>query len=147
MGKKIFGILVCMLFIATLLPVTNATNENDAKSLIAQRHWFPTCYINATGLIENVMVKTLFSGQINNQGFAVLWLCQWDGFNSTIPTTVTIYYEKNGKVLWTNEGQDGIWALKMFFYRGVYTDSETPDSRPIVHLEGKVTLAVTLTGS
>jgi hypothetical protein len=144
MRRKVLGILVCILFIATLVPVTSATNENGAKPLITLRHWFPTCYINATGLIYNVMIKSLFFGQFNNHGFAVTWLCQWDGFNTTIPTTVTIYSEKGGEVLWTNEGQNGIWALKMFFYRGVYTYEETPDGRPIVHLEGKATLAVTL---
>ena len=93
------------------------------------------------------MVKCFFSGQINNHVFALYWLTQWDGFNKTVPTMVIIYSEKDGQVLWTNEGQVGIWALKMFLYRGVYTTSRTPDDRLVIHLEGNAGVAVTLTGS
>jgi hypothetical protein len=145
MRRKLLGILVCMLFLTTLVPVMSATPKDTPQPLITARHYYPTCYIEATGVIANVMWKSFFSGQINNHGFAVVWLCQWDGFNTTIPTTVTIYSKKGGDVLWTNDGQEGIWALKMYFYRGVYTYDETPDGHPIVHLEGKATLAVTLT--
>ncbi len=143
MGKKILGVLVCMLFLVTLIPMTSATTIESPKPLIAQRHFFKTCSINATGLIENMMWKTLFSGQINNHAAAVFWLIQWDDFNTTIPTTVTIS-SQNGTVLWSNSEPLGIWAVKLFFYRGVYTTSRTPDDRLVVHLEGKVAFVITL---
>jgi len=133
-----------MLLITTLLPLTSATQEQTAQPALAVRHVFRHCYVNATGLIYNVMIKSFYSGQIFNHAFAVYWLCQWDGDNTSYPTHLTIYSEKGGDVLWTNEGDLGIWAVKMFLYRGAYTYSKTPDGRPIVHLEGKVLKIVEL---
>jgi len=133
-----------MLLFIIVVPVMNATTVENPKPLIAQRHYFKTFYINASGLIANVMFKSFFSGQINNHAFSVFWLTQWDDFNTIIPTTVTIYSEKNGEVLWTNSEPLGIWARKMFFYRGVYSTSWTPDDRLVVHLEGQTAFAVTL---
>jgi len=144
MERKLGFVCVCMLIFLTVMPVMNATSVESPRSLLTQRHYFPTCYINATGLVANVMFKCLFSGQINNHAFSVFWLTQWDDFNTTVPTTVTIYSEKGGELLWTNSDPLGFWALKMLFYRGVYTTSWTPDDRLVVHLEGNAALAVTL---
>ena len=127
----------------------SATTENTVKSLLAERQVFTNFYIHATGLLEygNIMVKSFFSGQINNHAFALYWLIGWDDFNTTFPTTVTIYSEKDGQVLWTNEGQDGIWELKLFFYKGTYTTLSTPDDRLVIHLDGNAKASITLTGS
>jgi len=123
--------------------------ENITKPLITERNVFTNCYVNATSLLEygNIIIKSLFSGQINNHAFALYWFIEWDDFNTTVPTTVTIYSETNGQVLWTNDGQDGVWALKLFGYTGIYTTSSTQDDRLIIHLDDNSRATIKITGS
>ena len=101
MKMKLLGILVCMLLIATAIPLTNAINENNIegavahKDSIARRRVFTTCYIEASGSV-NHMWKTFwfrpFSGDI---AFVSYWAISFQEPD----VEVTIYNRKNGRVL------------------------------------------------
>jgi hypothetical protein len=145
MRRKIFGILVCMLLILTLSPTMNATSANY-KPLAQKNETFKNCYIKCDGLLElgNVMHKIIFLRN-NDNTFVFFWLIEWDNFNTNFPTTVTIYSEKNGQVLWNNDGIDGIWGLHLIVYKGSYTQSSASDGRLILHIEGNARLAITHT--
>ena len=107
MGKKILGILVCMLFILTTVSTVPARQERTV---------YKNCYIEVEAEGEGLynMVKYVFlrpSG--DNSAFVLCWILQWMGPEYG---TVKIYDQKNGNELWNNQNEEGIWAFKLFFY-------------------------------
>jgi len=58
-------------------------------------------------------------------------------------STIKIYDEKNGQELWHNENLDGIWAMKFFFYTGLYTWT-TEDGHSVLNLQGSIKAVVIL---
>ena len=112
MKKKILGILVCMLFILTTVSTAAAKQE---------RTIYKNCYIEVeaqrAGLYN--MVKYVFlKPNGDNSAFVLCWLIQWLGPEYV---TVKIYDKKNGNELWNNQNQEGIWAFRLLFYKGLYT--------------------------
>ena len=148
MGRKVVGILVGMLFFTTVIQAIAASPDQQGKPLVDNKEVFKNCYIDATGLLEygNVMRQYLHL-TVGDHSFVAYWWITWDDFNATNPTTVSIYSEKNGELLWNNEGhQGGVWSIQLFLYRGIYTNTKLVDGRLIIHLEGNTRVAITHTG-
>ena len=134
MGKKILGILVCMLFILTTVSTVPARQERTV---------YKNCYIEVEAEREGLynMVKYVFlrpSG--DNSAFVLCWILQWMGPEYG---TVKIYDQKNGNELWNNQNQEGIWATKLFFYNGLYTWS-TENGHSVLSLQGTSKATVVL---
>jgi hypothetical protein len=124
MGRKIFGILVCMLFMLTMVSTVTARQE---------RTLYKNCYIEAEADREelNFWKYVFLRPYQDDRAFVLCWVIQWMGPNAT----VKIYDEKNGNEIWNNGNQEGIWATKLFFYTGLYTWS-TENGHSVMNLQG-----------
>lgn len=134
MRKKILGILVCILFILTTVSIVTAKQE---------RSIYKNCYLEVeahrAGLYR--MVKCVFlKPNGDNSAFVLCWIIQWLGPEYV---TVKIYDQKNGNELWNNQNQEGIWAFKLFFYKGLYTWS-TENGEDVLNLQGTTKFTVVL---
>ncbi len=136
MGRKILGILVCMLFILTMVSTVGAKQE---------RQVFKNCYFEAKGdLAEGVhnFWKYVFLREEGTDNvFALFWVMQWLEPN----VTVKIYDEKNGQEIWNEGNQEGLWATMLFVYRGTYTWT-IEDGHDVMTLEGTAKVIITYTG-
>jgi hypothetical protein len=134
MGKKILGILVCMLFILTTVSTVAARQERTV---------YKNCYIEVEVEGEGLynMVKYVFLRPTGDNSASVLcWILQWMGPEYG---TVKIFDQKNGNELWNNQNQEGIWATKLFFYNGLYTWS-TENGHSVLNLQGTSKATVVL---
>ena len=132
MGRKIFGILVCMLFIlTTMVSLVSAEQE---------RNKYRGCYIEASGEISEKdwfaiirlpnMWKTFwFRPPLDEQkAFVSFWRIIYDS-----DSTVTIYSEKNGDILWDHNGRQDVHLIIVGF-RGIYIPSQSNPDEPL-HVE------------
>lgn len=146
MRMKILGILICVLLIATAMPLTNAINENSTegvatqKNNITKRRVFTTCYIEASGSVDHMWKTFWFRPFRSDYAFISYWAISF----LEPDVEVTIYNRENGRVLWQNENDYGQWGLKLIGYFGVYTNPPGDDDLRI-NLRGKALLAITLT--
>lgn len=134
MGKKILGILVCMLFILTTVSTVAAKQE---------RTLYKNCYLEVEAQREGLyrMIKYVFlRPNGDNSAFVLCWLIQWMGPEYV---TVKIYDQKNGNELWNNQNQEGIWAFRLFFYNGLYTWS-TENGQDMFTLQGSTKAIIVL---
>jgi hypothetical protein len=147
MGRKVFGVLIGLMVLATVVPLTSAQSHPVVRPTEQINKTYTNCYIESDGILEfgNVMHKLVYL-KLLRHAFVLFWLIEWDNTNDIYPTTVTVYSSKGGDVLWTNEGQEGIWGLHLLLYRGIYTQTSTEDGRLIIHLEGNTAVAITHTG-
>jgi hypothetical protein len=132
MGKKIFGILVCMLFILTTM--VSVVSANQEKTL------YKGCYIEASGEISEKdwfaiirlpnMWKTFwFRPPFNEQkAFVSFWRIVYDS-----KSTVTIYSEQNGDILWDHNGQQDVHLIIIGFH-GIYIPEQSNPDEPL-HVE------------
>ncbi len=146
MRKKILGILICVLLIATAIPFTNAINANNTAAIINQkdnivkRRVFTTCYIEASGPVNHMWKTFWFKPFRGDYAFVSYWAISFEEFF----VEVTIYNHENGRVLWQNEKDFGQWGLKLIGYFGVYANPSGDDGLRI-NLRGKALLAITIT--
>ncbi len=134
MGKKILGVLVCMLFLLT------AVSTVAAKQ---QRAVYKDCYLEVEAQSEGIygMLKYVFlRPNGNTSAFVVCWILQWMG-----PEFVTakIFDKKNGNELWNNQNQPAIWATKLFFFKGLYTFTNH-DGQDVMVIQGTTKATVVL---
>ena len=145
MRRKIVGILICALLVATAMPFTNALNANgteesiNQKEAIAKRRVFTTCYIEASGPVNHMWKTFWFRPFRGDYAFVSYWAISF----REPDVEVTIYNRENGRVLWQNEEDFGQWGLKLIGYFGVYTNP--PDEGLRITLRGKALLAITIT--
>ena len=135
MGKKILCILIGMLFILTTVSTVAARQERTV---------YKDCYIEAKGDlaegIHNFFKYVFLKPYGDDRVFVLFWVMQWMEPN----VSVKIYEEKNGQELWSNEGQEGIWAIKLFVYQGLYY--WTNETGPwMINLQGTAKAAITFT--
>ena len=138
MKGKIGGLFICMLLIVTLLPIGSATQPVPSE---IQR--FSNCYIVAEGrltekdfpsIIGISMWKIWYMRPFNDDRANVFyWFIR---FNET--STVTIYSEENGEVLWQHQGEL-IPQLRMLRFTGIYLNELTEKGN--LHIELRGTLA------
>ncbi len=137
MKRKVSGILICMLFFAVALPAVSASQPTPAQ---IQR--FGACYIVAEGeltekdfpsIIGTSMWKIMYTRPFNDDRAHVFyWFLR---FNET--STVTIYSEENGEVLWQHQG-DTVPQLRMLLFKGIYLNEETDDGRLHIEIRGTI---------
>ena len=133
MGKKILGILVCMLFLLTTVSTVTARQERTV---------YKNCYIEVEvdqEALYNMQKIVYFRPFQDNRAFALCWIIQWIGTNGTIK----IYDKINRNEIWNNENQEGIWATKLFIYTGLYTWS-TENGHSVLNLQGNTKAVVIL---
>jgi hypothetical protein len=134
MGKKIFGIFVCLLFILATVSTVAAKQERTV---------YKNCYIEVEAQSEGLynMVKYFFiRPNGNTSAFVFYWILQWMGPDDV---TMKIFNQKNGNELWNNQNQEGIWATKLFFFKGLYTWS-TENGQDIMILQGTTRATIIL---
>jgi len=145
MRKKIIGLIIGMLFITVLLPSISAAPTFGNKKEI-----FKNCYIEASGEVEPVsgnlfrylMFKYFFIRPYgDDRAFVLLWLIEW----WEPEVTVTIYSEKNGEILWQDTGLIGVWGMRLFWYKGIYTNEGSTEDQLVVNLEGTAKSVVVFT--
>ena len=145
MRKKIVGILMCVLLVATAIPITSATNVNNTEILvtqkdnIAKRRLFTTCYIEASGSVNHMWKTFWFRPFHGDYALVSYWAISFEEPN----VEVTIYNRENGRVLWQNENDIGQWGLKLIGYFGAYTNP--PDDGLRINLRGNALFAITIT--
>jgi hypothetical protein len=135
MGKKILGILVCLLFLLTTISTVAARQERTV---------YKNCYVEVeaqTDGLYNMLKYVFFRPRGDNSAFVLCWILQWMGPDLV---TVKIYDQKNGTELWNNGNQEAIWATKFFFYSGLYTWS-TENEHSVLNLQGTAKAVVVLT--
>jgi hypothetical protein len=124
-----------MLFIVTTISTISAKQEKQV---------FENCYIEAKGElahgIHNFWKLVFLKPHNDDRAFVLYWVMQWMEPN----VTVTIYDEKSGQMLWNEGNQEGMWALKLFFYNGIYTWS-CEDGQWLMNLQGNAKVAITYT--
>ena len=135
MKSKIIGLCVCMLLFGTILPVISATQPKPTE---IQR--FNSCYIVADGkltqkdfpsIIGTSMWKICYTRPFNtDRANVVYWFIR---FNET--STVTIYAEENGEVLWQHQGNT-VPQLRMLMFKGIYLNEMTEDGQLHIELSG-----------
>lgn len=138
MKGKIGGLLICMLLIGTLLPIGSATQPilNDIQR-------FSNCYIVAEGrltekdfpsIIGTSMWKICYYRPFDDDRANVFyWFIR---FNET--STVTIYSEENGEILWQHQG-DLVPQLRMIRFKGIYLNELTEEGKLHIELRGTLT--------
>ncbi len=134
MGRKILGILICMLFLLTAVSTVSAKQE---------RTWYKNCYIEVDAQGEGIynMIKYVFlRPNGDSSAFVLCWIIQWMGPELV---TVKIFDKKGGTEVWNNQNQEGIWAFKLLFYNGVYTWSPGA-GHDVFHLSGSTKAIVVL---
>ena len=134
MGRKIVGILVCMLFLLTTASTVCAKQE---------RTWYKNSYIEVDAQREGLynMIKYVFLKPTgDSSAFVLCWIIQWMGPEYV---TVRIFDKKGGTEVWNNQIQEGIWAFKLFFFNGLYTWSPGA-GQDALHLEGTTRAIVVL---
>ena len=149
MKKKIIVILICMLFISTVISSIAAIPINNSKSLGNENVVFKKCYIEANGLVDDMppsnrplMIKIFFIRSfINDRTFALFLHIIFEEPD----VEVTIYSEKDGQVLWNNENASGVWGLRLIRFNGFYTDF-TDENGFHVNLYGNAFRAIAAIG-
>jgi putative cell wall-binding protein len=142
MGKKILGILVCMLLILTTMASVVAAKQ--------ERTLYKDCYIEINGELKNgirIFWKYVFSRPYNDdRAFVLWWILGLDEYQWVEgDVTVKIFDQENGQEIWNNNNQTGQWAIKLFFFNGNYICAgEAPW---IVDIQGTVKAAITYTGT
>ena len=134
MGKKIIGVLICMLFLLATVSTVAAKQ---------QRMVYKDCYIEveAQSAGINAMVKYIFlRPNGNTSAFVVCWILQWLGPEFV---SVKIFDKKNGNELWNNSNQPAIWATKLFFFKGLYTFTNH-DGKDVMVIQGTTKATVVL---
>jgi hypothetical protein len=123
MGRKIFGILVCMLFIFTTFSTVSAIQEKKV---------FTNCYIEATGSID-------FTWQLNDipLGLRYRFISFWPIVFNEPDVDVTIYSKKNGDILWKDTFESGQWVLYLVGFIGKYNNDGSTDETLIANLDGR----------
>lgn len=137
MTRKIIGILMGMLLIGAITPVVCAspTRPNQIPR-------FNTCYIVAEGeltekdfpsIIGTSMWKIHYTRPFNDDRANVFfWFIR---FNET--STVTIYSEENGEVLWQHQG-DTVPQLRMVMFKGIYLNADTTEGKLHIEIRGTI---------
>jgi hypothetical protein len=134
--KKVFGIFIIMLLMIPLIPGSASTTTFGNEKKV-----FTDCYIEATGdvepsggsLIRFVMFKWFYIRPYNDdRAFVFLWLIEF----LEPDVEVTIWDEKGGDILWQDIGLTGVWGLKLFWYKGIYTNDGSSDDQLVVNLRG-----------
>jgi len=145
MKKKIIGIIIGMLLITVFIPSISATQTFGNK-----REVYKDCYIEVTGtvvpvsgnLINYLMFKFFFIRPYSDErAFVILWHIQW----MEPDVTVTVYTEKNGEILWEDTGLIGVWGMRLFWYKGIYTNDGTTEDQLVVNLEGNAKVVTLFT--
>jgi len=146
MGRKIIGLTICMLVVIMLFPSITATSTFGNKKEV-----FKDCYIEATGAVEPtggsfiryVMWKHFWFRPFgDDRAFVFLWRIAFMEPN----VAVTIFAEKNGDVLWQDNGLTGIWGLTLFRFNGIYTNEGSTEDQLIVNFQGNVKVAIAYIG-
>jgi hypothetical protein len=131
MQRKIIGILICMLLLATIIPTISATQPlpNEIKK-------FKNCYFVADGLLTDrdfpsiigiSMWKIFYVPSGDGRAYVLYWFLR---FNET--ANVTIYSEQNGEILWQHQGMT-VPQLRILSFSGLYTASDDG-----LHISGKI---------
>jgi hypothetical protein len=150
MEKKIIGICICMLLIATSIPSIGAIPIPNAKPVGNENKVFKNCFIEALGLVDSsppsnrpIMFKILYlRSMISKSAFVLYWLIIFEEPD----VTVTIYSEENGEVLWQNEhNPPAVWGLRLIRFKGQYTHF-TDENGFHVNIRGNVGRAIASTG-
>jgi hypothetical protein len=135
MRKKIFGILVCMLFIlTTMVSVVSAEQERnnyrgcyiEASGEISEKDWF------AIIRLPNMWKTFWFRPPLDEQKAVVsFWRIVYDS-----ESTVTIYSKQNGDILWDHNGRQDVHLILVGF-RGIYLpERNNPDDPLHVEISG-----------
>jgi hypothetical protein len=146
--KKKILILICLIFISTVIHSIGAIPSNNSKSLRNENVVFKKCYIEANGLVDDMpqsnrplMIKIFFIRSfINDRAFALFLQIIFEEPD----VDVTIYSEKDGLVLWNNENASGVWGLRLIRFNGYYTDF-TDENGFHVNLHGNAFRAIAAT--
>ena len=145
MRKKMIGIIVGMLILTLLLPSVTATPLFGNKKEI-----FRDCYIEVSGTVEPVsgnLIQYLMFKYFyirphgDEQAFVLLWLIEW----MEPDVTVTIYTEENGDILWEDTGLTGVWGMRLFWYKGIYTNEGSTEDQLVVNLQGNAKAVIVYT--
>ena len=136
MKKKIIALLFLMLLIVPIIPTTPATATFGNKKTV-----FENCYLEATGNVEPsggslfryVMFKYFFIRPYgDDRAFVFLWLIEF----LEPDVEVTIYSEKGGEILWQDTGLTGVWGMRLFWFKGTYTNTGSTNNQLVVNLHG-----------
>ena len=137
MRRKVFGLLMCMLLIGTILPAISATQPQPTEI----KH-FATGYIIAEGtltprdfpsIIGTSMWKLHFSRPYNDDRAIIFY---WF-IRLSETASVTIYSEENGEVLWQHQG-DTVPQLRILRFRGIYISELSEDGLLHIELSGTI---------
>jgi hypothetical protein len=123
-NRKIIGLTLSLLFLIINIPTTEAIDQNLAVT-------YQNCYIKSSGTILNRLALGLF--KIGNKALIVYINV---GYN--VDAVTTIYDEENGNVLWHVEGQHYFY---LFFFRGNYSYTESPEGTRYLSLDGPILVA------
>ena len=146
MRKKVIGIIIGMLLITLIIPSLSAT-----PTFANEKEVFRDCYLEVTGtvvpvsgnLFQYLMFKHFYIRPYGDErAFVLLWLIQW----IEPDVTVTIYTEENGEILWQDTGLTGVWGMRLFWYKGIYTNEGSTEDQLVVNLEGTAKLVVAYIG-
>ena len=146
MRKKVIGIITGMLLITLIVPslLANPTIENEKEV-------FRDCYLEVTGtvvpvsgnLFQYLMFKYFYIRPFGDErAFVFYWFIQW----KEPDVTVTIYTEENGEILWQDTGLAGVWGMRLFWYRGIYTNEGSSEDQLVVNLQGNAKTVVVYIG-
>jgi len=150
LNKKIIGICVCVLLIATSIPSIGAIPGPNAQPVGNENKVFKNCYIDALGLVDSspphyrpLMFKIFYLRSfITNNALVLYWLIIFEEPD----VEVTIYSEENGEVLWQNEHDPpAVWGLRLIRFKGQYTHF-TNENGFHVNIRGNVGRAIASTG-
>ena len=132
MRRKIIGILICMLLLATIIPTITATQPVPNRIKL-----FNNCYMVAEGMLTDKdfpsiigtsMWKIQYTRPFNDSRAEIFyWFLR---FNET--AKVTIYSEENGEILWQHQGST-VPQLRILWFNGLYAASDDG-----LHISGKI---------
>lgn len=134
MKKKTTGLFLCMLVFGVLLPTVSA-NQTKIEH-------FNSCFIVADG----VLTEKDFPSIIGISMWKMCWFRPFNDDRATVfywfirfnqTSSVTIYSEENGEVLWQHQG-DTVPQLRMLGFKGIYLNNLIEDGRLHVELRGTI---------
>lgn len=142
MWKKAFVGLIIFGLVITALPFVNAEYKDDFETTKFEK--YQNCYLEISGLISNNDYPRVFGinmwkmfflrpeGVNNPEAFVLYWYLLIDE-----TAQISIYTQKNGELLWQHDGQ-GTIELRLIRFSGTYTNSDNPDNRLIIDIDGQI---------
>ncbi len=132
--KKIAGLFFCMLVFVGILPTISA-NQIDVQH-------FNSCYIVADGVLTEKDFPSIFGTSMwkmcffrphnDDRATILYWFIRFNEISS-----VTIYSEQNGEVLWQHQGGT-VSQLRMIAFRGVYLNDVAENGGLHIELWGNI---------